>query len=186
MIIGNKVRLRDRKLGDAPNDYSWQANPELAQLNASPPLTIPFTQYLLTYLEELLSPPPTQHNFVIETRDSQHIGNCFCYHINRAKHDAEIGITIGNRNYQNRGYGTDAIITLLDYIFQTTSLNRIYLKTLVSNQQAQQCFKKCGFTPSGYLDKDDYSFILMETRRKQWQEQRLAKPITPERKPRRG
>ena len=41
MIIDSKVILRAKRLADAQDDYSWQTDPELAQLDAVPLLTIP-------------------------------------------------------------------------------------------------------------------------------------------------
>jgi len=78
---------------------------------------------------------------------------------------------IGNRNYWDKGYGADAVTTLVNYIFRQTNLNRIYLKTLDSNSRAQKCFQKCGFTPYRHLIRDGFRFVLMELHRKPWQEQ---------------
>ena len=73
--------------------------------------------------------------------------------------------------YWDRGYGTDAVTTLVDYIFRETNFNRIHLKTLDWNTRAQKCFQKCGFTPCGHSFRGKYSFILMEIYRDQWQKQ---------------
>jgi RimJ/RimL family protein N-acetyltransferase len=171
MITSTKIKLRDKRLADALDDYIWRADPELAQLDASPLLTVTFPQYLSGYTIELRYPASTRHPFAIETLDSKHIGNCVYYNINGAKSEAELGIMIGDRNYWDKGYGTDAVTTLVNHIFRQTSLNRIYLKTLDSNRRAQKCFQKCGFTPYGHRRKDGYSFTLMELHRKQWQEE---------------
>jgi len=171
MITGTKIKLRNKRLADALDDYIWRADPELAQLDASPPLTITFPQYLAGYAFELRYPSPNRHPFAIETPDSKHIGNCVYYNINDADNEAELGIMIGDRDYWDKGYGTEAVTALVNHIFRHTSLNRIYLKTLDSNQRAQKCFQKCGFIPYGGLKKDGYSFTLMEFHRKQWQEQ---------------
>ena len=77
---------------------------------------------------------------------------------------------IGNRNYWDQGYGVDAVTNLLEVIFRLTGLNRIYLKTLVTNTRAQKCFAKCGFTPCGHLNRDGYNFVIMELNRQQWLE----------------
>ena len=77
---------------------------------------------------------------------------------------------IGNRNYWDKGYGVDAINTLLGYMFRTTNLRRIYLKTLTSNIRGQKCFQKCGFRPYGSLEKNGFSFLLMELFRNDWAE----------------
>jgi RimJ/RimL family protein N-acetyltransferase len=174
MIVGGKTRLRGKRLADAPDDYAWQTDPELAELDAAPLLTVSFQQYLSSYASELRYPSPIRQRFAIETLDGEHIGNCTFYAINKRRSEAELGIMIGNRNYWDKGYGVDAVITLVNYIFQRTKLNRIYLKTLVSNTRAQKCFQKCGFILYGKRKRDSYDFVLMELHRKQWLEQQNA------------
>jgi len=171
MISSSKIKLRNKKLADAPADYAWQTDPELAQLDAVPPLTTTFTQYLSNYVSELHYPSSSRHPFAVETLEGKHIGNCVYYGINDGEGEAEVGIMIGDRDYWDDGYGTDAVITLVNYIFRRTKLNRLYLKTLNDNYRAQKCFKKCGFTPYGRIDRDGFHFVLMELHRKQWQEQ---------------
>ena len=175
MIIGNKVKLRDKGLSDARNDYAWQSDPELAQLDASEMLTISFPQYILDYTYQIRNSTPNSHRFAVDTTDGKHIGNCTYYNVDEAGGAAELGIVIGDRNYWDNGYGTDAVKTLVSHIFLQTGLKRIYLKTLDWNSRAQNCFKKCGFTPCGDRRQDGYSFVLMELHRKQWEEQQESK-----------
>lgn len=169
MIYGSKIILRAKSLADARNDYTWQTDPELAWLDAAPVITIPFNEYLLAYESELFYSAPTRRSFAVETLDGKHIGNCVYYNIDKIKGEAEIGIMIGNRNYWDKGYGTDTVSTLIDYIFGNTSLNRLYLKTLASNGRAQKCFRKCALTPYGRATKDGFDFVLMDIERNEWQ-----------------
>ena len=171
MITGNKIVLRDKRLADARDDYTWKTDPELTRLDAAPQLTISFPQYFLDYTSELHSSHSIRHNFAIETRDGKHIGNCGYYSVDETKGEAEVGIMIGNRDYWDKGYGADAVTTLVNYIFRETNLNRLYLKSLDWNDRAHKCFQKCGFTPCGHLDRDGYSFVLMDIHRDQWQQQ---------------
>lgn len=168
MIAGSKVILRGKRLADAQDDYAWQTEPELARLDAVPLLAITFSQYLADYASELRYPSPARHRFAIETLDGKHIGNCAYYDIHETKGEAELGIMIGNRNYWDKGYGANAVTTLVSHIFRRTNLKRIYLKTLDSNRRAQRCFEKCGFTPYGHLVRDGFSFVLMELHHKKW------------------
>jgi RimJ/RimL family protein N-acetyltransferase len=169
MLTGKKIRLRNRKLSDARESYTWQSDPELAHLDASPVLTVPFVQYLTSYQHEIDYPTTTRQQFAIETLDRKYIGYCSYYGIHESTGAAELGIMIGNRDYWNKGYGTDAVATLLDYIFQGTKLNRVHLKTLATNYRAQRSFRKCGFTPYDRVNRDGYDFILMEIHRKEWE-----------------
>jgi RimJ/RimL family protein N-acetyltransferase len=172
MITGSKVRLCRKRLVNATNDYAWKTDPALAQLDASPPLTITFTEYLLSYASELRYAKPTKHEFAIETMDGEYIGNCAYYDIDKTKGEAEIGIMIGNRQYWDRGYGSDAVKALVSHVFSQVKLRRIHLKTLDSNKRAQKCFHKCGFTTCGHMVNNGHSFVLMELHRKQWQQNR--------------
>jgi len=172
MIIGSKIKLRDKRLSDARNDYKWQTNPELVRLDAMPLLTTSFSQYLLDYTNALRHPTQNRYTFAIETFDGKHIGNCVYYNINETEDEAEVGIMIGDGDYWSQDYGTDAVATLVNHIFRQTNLKRLHLKTLDWNQRAQKCFQKCGFTPYGHLTRDGYNFVLMELHRKQWQERR--------------
>lgn len=169
MIVGSNVILREKRLADAWNDYAWETDPELSQLDAAPPIIMTFSKYLLEYANELRNSFITSHRFAIDTLDGKHIGNCSYYNISELKNEAELGIMIGNRDYWNKGWGTSVVTTLVNRVFRETNLKRIYLKTLESNERAQKCFRKCGFTPCGHLNKDGFSFVLMEIHRKKWQ-----------------
>jgi ribosomal-protein-alanine N-acetyltransferase len=169
MIFGNKVILREKRLADARNDYSWETDPELAELDAAIPVNAAFSQYLTDYTSELRYPPPTSRRFAIETLDGKHIGNCAYYNISETNGEAELGIMIGNRDYWNQGYGMDAVVTLLNHIFSQTTFNRVYLKTLETNIRAHKCFQKSGFISCGYLLKDGHHFLQMEILRHHWQ-----------------
>ena len=174
MIKSSQIILRKKMLADARDDYAWEIDPELAQLDAAPVTTMPFSRYLLDYADELHDSFLTSRHFAIDTLDGKHIGNCSYYNISQTRGEAELGIMIGNRDYWNKGYGADAISTLVNHIFSETNLNRIYLKTLQSNQRAQKCFQKCSFTPYGQLARDGFSFMLMEMNREQWQERQIV------------
>ena len=172
IISGSKTRLREKKLSDVRNDYRWQADPELAKLDAAPVLIMSFPLYLLDYATALHQSHFNRYPLAVETLDGKHIGNCTCYDIDEKKREAQLGIMIGNRDYWDKGYGTDAVNIMVDYVFRTTKLQRLYLKTLEQNLRAQKCFARCGFTPFGHLRRNGYDFTLMELKREQWEKQR--------------
>ncbi|MDP2916700.1 MAG: GNAT family protein [Dehalococcoidia bacterium] len=175
MITTSRMRLREKRLSDGRDDYAWRTDPELARLDAASVLNISYSQYLAEYAFELSYPSSNRREFAIERMDGKHIGNCVYYNIDVVKGEAEIGIILGDRSCWGNGYGTEAVNTLLDYVFRKTALERIYLHTLDWNVRAQKCFQKCGFTEYGRLVKDGYDFINMEIRRSDW-EQRHQEP----------
>lgn len=170
MISGSKVRLCSKRLEDAVRDYAWRTDTELAGLDASTPLTMKFNQYLARYAGELNRSRQNGRQFAIDTLDGEHIGNCAYHSVNGDSNEAEVGVMIGDRNYWNRGYGTDAVTALVSYIFKDEKIERVFLKTLNSNKRAQRCFARCGFTVCGGLVKNGHSFVLMELYRCRWRQ----------------
>lgn len=170
MLKGQKVILREKRSDDAANDYAWRRDEELARLDAAPRLTLPFEFFLASYTDELNHPSRRRRRFAIDDLHGTHIGNCMYYDIDDGKKEAELGIMIGDRNYWDQGYGTDATTTLVNHIFETTHLERVYLNTLDWNVRAQRCFEKCGFAPCGRRSQGGNDFIVMEVHRRAWQE----------------
>lgn len=171
MISKKRIIIRQKTTSDAWDDYSWETDPELAQLDAAPVIRMPYSQYLLDYDIEIRRTSPTSKQFGVDTLDGEHIGNCSYYNLDVGKGEVELGIMIGNRDYWDRGYGMEAVITLINHIFGELTVNRIYLKTLESNLRAQRCFQKCGFTDCGEINRFDYRFLRMEMFRDLWQKQ---------------
>lgn len=169
MTDSKRITIRDKTTEDAYDDYSWETDPELAALDAAPVLPIPYSQYLLDYQYEINLGSSTSHQFSIDTLEGEHIGNCSYYNLDRDNSDVELGIMIGNREYWNKGYGMEAIATLLDHIFNNLPVNRVHLKTLEHNHRAQKCFRKCGFNQCGNMVRRQYRFMLMDITREQWQ-----------------
>jgi RimJ/RimL family protein N-acetyltransferase len=181
-IQGKRIVLRAKRLGDAPNDYRWRTDPELARLDAAAPLRMSYDQYLRMYEDEINHASPWVRRFAIETVEGQQIGNCMYYDADFVKGQAELGILIGETEYWGKGYGTDAVSTLLEHVFTETPMRRVYLHTLEWNVRAQRSFAKSGFVPVRPVRRNGYAFILMEITQERWatlREQRIKKPGAP-------
>ena len=165
---GALVRLRRKRLDDARQDYAWRADAELARFDAARPLSTPYNEFLMMFTDELRFPSPFRRMLAIEDCDGRHIGNLMYYNIDERHREAELGITIGAKEYWSGGYGTDAVITMLRYIWNHTSLARVYLNTLSWNHRAQRCFQKAGFRRIGRAARNGHEFEVMEVRRENW------------------
>jgi RimJ/RimL family protein N-acetyltransferase len=167
-LEGELVVLRPKRMDDAGNDYLWRTDPELAGLDATRPINLTLREYTRYHRDDLEFPSPWSVRLAIDSRDGRHIGNCMYYDIDYNKHHAELGIMIGDREYWGKGYGTDAVRTLLHHVFTGTTIERIYLHTLADNARAQRAFEKAGFRPVKKVRRDGYNFVFMEVRRADW------------------
>jgi len=171
-VAGEKVILRDKRLEDAADDYAWRRDPELSKLDATTPIQMSFNEYYKYTEDEVGYTSKWSRRFAIDTRDGVHIGNSMFYDIDLRRGETELGIMLGNRDYWGKGYGTDAVITLLDYIFTTTTLNRVYLHTLDWNTRARRSFTHAGFQEVRTVRRSGMDFILMEVLRPDWERHR--------------
>lgn len=172
ILEGKKIRIRPKRISDAHNDHLWRSDAELARLDAAVPLAQSFASFLVDYAEELRISDGDNQRFAIETAEGEHIGNCSCYNLDPEHREAEIGIIIGNRDYWDQGYGTDAVSTLLDHLFGEKELKGVYLRSLSWNIRAHRCFVKAGFIQLDKGYNNGHQFFFFQCDRKRWQETR--------------
>jgi|TARA_B100000686_G_scaffold247488_1_gene257132 RimJ/RimL family protein N-acetyltransferase len=166
IIEGTKVVLRQKRIEDAFHDYQWRIDPELSKLDATFPLRIRYKEFVRFSLDEIEYPGRRSKRLAIDTKDGVHIGNCMYYDLDERRGQTELGIMIGDRDYWNGGYGTDAVVTLAEHIFKTiSSINKIYLHTLDWNDRARKSFAKAGFVEVREVKRDGQNFVLMEMER---------------------
>ena len=164
---GRKTVVRRKRMTDAADEYAWRCDEELARFDASRPVHIPFPQYERNWSFDMRFTDTPGRSFAVEDENGRHIGNIMYYNHDTARREAELGISIGLRDWWAQGYGTDAVATLVAHLFRTTDLQRLYLHTLDWNRRAHRAFEKAGFADCGSAWRDGHTFIVMEVRR-QW------------------
>ena len=95
--------------------------------------------------------------FAIDTKDGRHIGNTDLMDVSAENRCATLGIMIGDKAYWSKGYGTDAMRTLLRFGFEEMNLHRIQLTVDARNLRAQACYRKCGFVEEARLRQHRYA-----------------------------
>jgi RimJ/RimL family protein N-acetyltransferase len=176
---GQRVVLREKRLGDAYDDYRWRSDPDLSRFDAARPLAMNMQEFLALYREELLYPSPYRRSLAIEDEAGSHIGNVMYYNIDTIRQEAELGITVGERDRWNRGYGQEAVRLLCEHLLGRLGFRRVHLKTLAWNRRARRAFQKAGFSECGRAQRAGNSFVLMEFRQ-EWLEMRPADNVSSE------
>ena len=167
---GEKVRIREKRVEDIRNEYSWRVDPELSRLDATRPMTMSYEDFFRYSKEEMQFPNYRSKRLAVETLEGVHIGNIMYYDLNMQNSQAELGIMIGDKDYWSSGYGTDTVNTLLRHLFTILELDRVYLHTLSWNYRAQASFAKSGFKLVRNVKRGGQDFILMEILRSDWEE----------------
>lgn len=88
--------------------------------------------------------------FGIHNREAKKlIGNCSIFDIDYISGTAKAGIFIGDKNFWNQGYGTEAFSLLIDYGFNILNLENIMIEVFDYNERALKSYKKIGFKEIG-------------------------------------
>ena len=175
MLKGKRIKLAplDRKYIDL--FLKWFNDPEITQyLTMYKPLTRDWEEEwfdALTHKEDAVY----FSIHVIKEESEPIIGNCAIQNINSKDRTASCGITIGEKEYQNKGYGTEAIELLVYYGFNTLNLNRIELSVYDFNSRAFKTYRKVGFVEEGrkrqarYHNGNYQDEIIMAILREDWE-----------------
>ena len=163
-----RVRLRTKALSDAPNDYRWRRDPEIARFDAARPMTLAYSRFLHQFERDLAVVDPTRLLVAVDTHDGEHIGNVMYYNADTRRRTAEFGICIGSAHHRDRGFGTDATIAFMGYLFGECGFAVIHLHTLEWNERARRSFARSGFHEVARVTRGGQEFVRMEARRDAW------------------
>ncbi|MFY0521469.1 GNAT family N-acetyltransferase [Lysinibacillus sp. UGB7] len=123
-----------------------------------------------------ISSEKDDYMFAIELKDEKvFIGTIAVYLVNWNNGTSHVGISIGP-DFQGKGYGTDAMNVMLDFIFNYMNVNKVKLQVFGYNQRAIGSYEKCGFQLEGTFREELFRFgkyhdiLVMGLLRKDWEE----------------
>lgn len=150
MFRGKKVLLREYREGDLKNLKSILNEQNFMRYAAS---RTPYPRLMNDVIEDYrsISHSKDYYDFEIESiEEGVYIGECGIKTVDFKNSRAEIYIFIGEQ-YSGRGYGTDAVKVLLDFIFNQMNVHKVSLTVFSFNTRAIRCYEKCGFKVEGCL-----------------------------------
>jgi len=146
-LIGKKCYLSPINVEDAEQYCLWLNDLEVART------LLIFDQQLSLEREKLILQDMIKNHAkvfaIVELESDKLLGNCSLFRINERNRKAEVGIFIGDKDYWNKGYGSEALSLLIDYGFNILNLNNIMLEVFSYNERAINSYKKVGFREIG-------------------------------------
>lgn len=168
MYTGKLVKLREYRKEDAKLAQKLINNPSIKK-NLTTSIPFPICEWEEEkWVQSNSAFSSSKYSFAIETLDdNKYIGGCGINTINWLSRTAEIGIFIGNTDYHSKGYGSDALKVLINFIFNQMNIRKIKLNVYSFNERAIGCYKKLGFQNEGTLrdelfrDGKYYNIVMM-------------------------
>jgi RimJ/RimL family protein N-acetyltransferase len=174
LLRGEKVLLRAVTREDLPSIWRFNNDLEVELAGGGdPPSPSPLERWQREFERDVTERDANKAAFMIEA-DGKRIGLCGLYDIDWTARHAELGITVGDRDYWGQGYGRDAVRLLLDYAFRLRNLRRVWLEVHAANERAIRCYRACGFVEEGrlrehvWLDGRYVDNVLMGVLREEW------------------
>ena len=185
MIHGALTTLRAIEREDLDALWRWYNDPEVMYFWAEPHKVISRDELEARY-GGLSGPTGQAHWLLITTREEwgrgEPIGRIGYVELDRRNRHAEIALKIGEKAYWGRGYGTDALLAFLGYLFHELNLHKVYLRVEAFNPRARRVYEKCGFRQDGvfrdhtFLGGRYYDALLMSLTEDEF---RAAHPFAP-------
>jgi diamine N-acetyltransferase len=175
MIYGDRLRLRAAEKSDLATFVCWLNDPEVRQyLFINIPLSLAEEEQ---WYENMHKTPQAEHVLVIEIKTNEGwkaIGNTSFMDVDCRNRLGEVGIFIGEKEYWNQGYGSEAMRVMLKHGFETLNLNRIWLRVYEQNLRGIRAYEKVGFQHEGrlrqavFLNGRYYDVLLMSVLQNEW------------------
>jgi RimJ/RimL family protein N-acetyltransferase len=174
VLEGTIVNLRAPELEDLDRNTRWINDREVTRYLSA--------RYEMSHLAEegwlrdVVSKPMAYDRvfYAIETKEGQHIGNINLFKAQPEEQKCELGIMIGEKMHWSKGYGTDALRTLVRFAFDEMNMQRVELTVYHFNDRGQAAYRKAGFVEEGrrrdaiYTEGAYHDLIVMSVLRDGW------------------
>jgi ribosomal-protein-alanine N-acetyltransferase len=93
---------------------------------------------------------------VCDLKTDLYLGIVGLHSIDMIARKTEFRILLGEKSCWGKGYGTEALLLMLAYAFETLNMNKVWLGVNTGNERAFKSYKKAGFTVEGEFRDDIY------------------------------
>ena len=163
MIKGTIISLIPATMDDRQNVYDWCFQSETTKSHSGPPdypyVYVPsFEEFCADYYYDYFftgEAPQDGMGFII-TQNDERVGFISCCAFHMKPHMSELDLWMNSEANCGKGYGTDALITLMDYLSRELGIREFIIRPSVKNARAIRSYKKAGFeesadSPNDYL-----------------------------------
>jgi len=140
-LKGKKIILRPLRRDDINKRLKWKPylDPLYAHYNLREMTEAQKKEWCLKRKKD-----PLMLYLSIDSLEGELLGFLNIYDLDWENKKAKLGIYLGYE-YTDKGYGTEAIRTLVPYFFEKMKFKELYLDVVALNQRAIKCYLNCGF-----------------------------------------
>jgi len=149
ILKGEKIELEPMTKVDIPTFFKWATESDASAFwyGALYGTKIPtYEEFLADWKSYYFdgSEPEKGRSFFIK-QGGKPIGQINYNDIDRKNNSVELDILIAEKQDKGKGFGSDALKTLVNYLFQSMNLETCWIEGLEKNARAISAYKKAGF-----------------------------------------
>ncbi len=157
-VLENKtIALRAPEPEDLDLLYLWENDTSIWPISGT---LSPFSRYILKqYLENAAKDvfEMKQQRLIIMLKETKRpVGTIDLFDFDPHHKRAGIGILIADASERRKGYGREALETLMDYCFKVLHLHQLFCNIASGNSESMKLFTSAGFTTVG--EKKEWIF----------------------------
>lgn len=155
-VMNNLFSIRPIEIKDGNYIYDWKKDPMVFKYLGGG--YNPQSLYEVMDFMPQLSKQSTKNKrfMIVNSKTDEPIGLVGLYSINHIHRTCEIGIYIGDRNFQGKGAATTAVEYVEKYAKNYLNLRKISLMVVSENESATKFWNKQGYSHVGTMNQERF------------------------------
>ena len=151
-LESKRLRIRNLKLSDISDFHFYRSNPEITKYQGFDVHSLEESSlFIENQKDKLFGKTGEWVQYGIELKETEHlIGDCAIKLQASDPRIAEVGMTISHTE-QRKGYAKEAMLSILDFLFQLKDFHRVTEIVDVENIASIQLLKSLGFKLEGHF-----------------------------------
>jgi len=176
-----RLFIRPVQLTDAEALFGFRSDPECAEFMSSIPLNVAEMRERIQKTASEINQSGTWFQFVIFEKDERSVVGDIGLHFlasDTQNKQVELGYIL-HKKYWGKGYATEALMPIVDYLVYTLDKHRLVANIDPSNYPSIRLVEKLGFRKEGHLREsffskgkwlDDLVFAILAS---EWKQRRI-------------
>lgn len=152
-ITGNRIRLRPIAAEDAQAVFAYRSDAETNKYQGWIPKSLEEVDVFIQKNPDTFNQPESWFQLVImDTALHQIVGDIGVHFFGEEHLQVELGCTL-HKDFQGKGYATEALRTLISYLFNELNKHRITTSIDPENHNSIQLVERIGFRKEAHFVK---------------------------------
>jgi len=152
-LYSKRIILRAIENDDKEEIFEYRSDPDVYQFQKWKPKTLSdIDAFMIKIVAEPNIPGTWLQLAIIQRESNKIIGDCGVHFLSDDPEQVEIGITL-NRKYHGKGYASEALTLVFDYLFNSLYMHRIFASIDPENKSSLRLMERMKMRKEAHFRK---------------------------------